>query len=80
LKWPSGRDLFKALCQTAIEELEARIARFDNQLLAGLHEQRNTLALLQTIPGVDLIGAAMLVVGSAATWMSLAALSGWPHG
>jgi transposase len=45
-----------------VEELEARIARFDARLLEGLHEERNTLALLQTLPGVDLIGAAMLLV------------------
>jgi transposase len=45
-----------------IEELEARIARFDARLLTELESERNTLALLQTIPGVDLIGAAMLLV------------------
>ena len=45
-----------------IEETEARIARFDARLLAELESERNTLALLQTIPGVDLIGAAMLLV------------------
>ncbi len=45
-----------------IEEIEARIARFDNRLLAELESERNTLALLQTIPGVDLIGAAMLLI------------------
>lgn len=45
-----------------IEEIEARIARFDAQLLAGLQAERNSLALLQTLPGVDLIGAAMLLV------------------
>jgi transposase len=45
-----------------IEEIEARIARFDARLLAGLADQRETLALLQTLPGVDLIGAAMLLV------------------
>lgn len=45
-----------------IEELEARIARFDARLLDELEAERNTLALLQTIPGVDLIGAAMLLV------------------
>ena len=44
-----------------IEETEARIARFDARLLAELESERNTLALLQTIPGVDLIGAAMLL-------------------
>ncbi len=45
-----------------IEEIEARVARFDARLLAGLESERNALALLQTIPGVDLIGAAMLLV------------------
>jgi len=45
-----------------IEELEARIARFDVRLLEELKEERNKLALLQTLPGVDLIGAAMLLV------------------
>lgn len=45
-----------------IEETEARIARFDARLLAELASERNTLALLQTIPGVDLIGAALLLV------------------
>jgi transposase len=45
-----------------IEEIEARIVRFDARLLAELESERNTLALLQTIPGVDLIGAAMLLI------------------
>lgn len=45
-----------------IEEIETRIARFDTRLLAELESERNTLALLQTIPGVDLIGAAMLLI------------------
>jgi transposase len=45
-----------------IEQLEARIARFDARLLSELQSERNTLALLQTIPGVDLIGAAMLLI------------------
>ncbi|KXW58247.1 transposase IS116/IS110/IS902 family protein [Ferrovum myxofaciens] len=45
-----------------IEEIEARITRFDARLLDELESERNTLALLQTIPGVDLIGAAMLLV------------------
>lgn len=45
-----------------IEEIEARIARFDVRLLDGLKGERNTLALLQTLLGVDLIGAAMLLV------------------
>jgi transposase len=45
-----------------IEEIEARIARFDARLLEGLAGERSVLALLQTLPGVDLIGAAMLLV------------------
>ena len=45
-----------------IEEIEARIARCDARLLEGLKEERNSLLLLQTLPGVDLIGAAMLLV------------------
>ena len=45
-----------------IEEIEARIARFEARLLAELESEHNALALLQTIPGVDLIGAAMLLV------------------
>lgn len=45
-----------------IEEIEARITRFDARLLAGLAGAQNALALLQTLPGVDLIGAAMLLV------------------
>ena len=45
-----------------IEEIEARIARFEARLLAELEDAANALALLQTLPGVDLIGAAMLLV------------------
>ena len=44
--------------------LEASIAKFDAHLLAHLDspEEKNALALLQTVPGIDLIGAAMLLV------------------
>jgi transposase len=45
-----------------IEELEASIARFDARLLGELASEMNALALLQTLPGVDAIGAAMLLV------------------
>lgn len=45
-----------------IKALEARIARFDAYLLDGLVEESGTLALLTTVPGVDRIGAAMLLV------------------
>lgn len=44
--------------------LEQSIAKFDAHLLAGLDspEEKNALTLLQTVPGIDLIGAAMLLV------------------
>lgn len=58
---PSHRFVLKEL-MLHIEEIEARIARFDTRLLAGLASERNVLALLQTLPGIDLIGAAMLLV------------------
>lgn len=58
---PSHRFVLHELMQH-IEEIEARIDRFDNQLLAGMAEYRQPLALLQTLPGIDLIGAAMLLV------------------
>ena len=45
-----------------IEELEARIIRVDARLLGELASERNTRALLQTVPGVDLIGADMRLV------------------
>jgi transposase len=45
-----------------IEELEARMMRFDQALIQGLDAWRPQLILLQTIPGIDLMGAAMLLV------------------
>lgn len=45
-----------------IKALEARIARFETYLLDGLAEEANVLTLLQTMPGIDRIGAALLVV------------------
>jgi len=45
-----------------IEELEARMGRFEQTLLAGLAPWEPQLVLLQTLPGVDRIGAAMLLV------------------
>lgn len=45
-----------------VEELERRIDRFDRHLLAELADYRSTLALMQTIPGIDTIGAALLLV------------------
>jgi transposase len=55
-----------------IDYLEASIRDFDAHLLAGLDspEEKNALVLLQTIPGIDLIGAAMLLV-EIGTTMSL---------
>ena len=67
-----------------IEETEARIARFDAELLDELKDEHNKLILLQTLPGVDLIGAAMLLVkiGSdmAVIWRCSAAQIGWHPG
>ena len=47
-----------------IEELEKRIARFDAELLRSLRDAGYgmPLQLLQTLPGIDLMGAAMLLV------------------
>lgn len=45
-----------------IEELEARMARFEQALIEGLTLWQPQLALLQTIPGIDQMGAAMLLV------------------
>jgi len=47
-----------------VEALEERIARFDAELLRCLREAgyRVPLQLLQTLPGIDLMGAAMLLV------------------
>lgn len=45
-----------------IIELEARMARFDTYLLDALKDEHNALVLLQTMPGIDVIGAAMLLV------------------
>ena len=45
-----------------IEELEARMTRFDQALLQGLDAWQPQLILLQTLPGIDLMGAAMLLV------------------
>jgi transposase len=45
-----------------IEILEATLTRFEEHLLSGLEAEHNVLELLQTIPGVDRIGAAMLIV------------------
>jgi transposase len=45
-----------------IEELEARMMRFDRALIQGLDAWRPQLILLQTIPGIDIMGAAMLLV------------------
>jgi transposase len=45
-----------------IEELEQRIVRHGNHLLQGLAPQQGLLQALQTIPGLDERGAAMLLV------------------
>jgi transposase len=45
-----------------IEDLERRIVRFGDHLLQGLATQQGLLQALQTIPGLDERGAAMLLV------------------
>jgi transposase len=47
-----------------IDHLEASIRDLDAHLIAGLDssEEKNALVLLQTVPGIDLVGAAMLLV------------------
>ena len=64
-----------------IEDIEARIRRFDQKLLEGLSGAEDALRLLQTIPpGVDRIGAAMLLVEigtDMSVWGSEERLSSW---
>lgn len=45
-----------------IEQIESRIARMDQYLLTALQAWQPQLNLLQTIPGIDINGAAMLLV------------------
>lgn len=45
-----------------IEYLEAMMARFETTPLDGLRAWQPQLVLLQTIPGIDAMGAAMLLV------------------
>lgn len=45
-----------------IEFLESMMARFERKLLDGLQAWQPQLVLLQTIPGIDAMGAAMLLV------------------
>ena len=47
---------------THIEELEARLCVFQHHLLRALQPHESLLQALQTIPGLDAIGAAMLLV------------------
>ena len=68
--------------QRHIEELEAQIARFDKHLFDNLKEpeELNALSLLQTIPGIDRIGAALLLVEIGVTMSAFRgadALSSW---
>ena len=45
-----------------IEQIEERVSRFDQYLHEGLKAYQPQLRLLQTLPGVDIQGAAMLLV------------------
>jgi transposase len=58
----AGHRFVLAELMAHIEEIEQRIGRFEQRLLDGLADETNHLALLQTLPGVDRIGAALLLV------------------
>ena len=45
-----------------IEEIEARITRFQQKLLRELKPYQSILESIQTIPGIDIMSAAMLIV------------------
>jgi len=63
-----------------IEYIEQRVARMDGYLLSALAAWQPQLNLLQTIPGIDQIGAAMLLVEISAdmnTFGSAARLASW---
>lgn len=45
-----------------LEYLEAMMARFEQQLLVGLAPWEAQMRLLETVPGIDRVGAAMLLV------------------
>ena len=65
-----------------IEELEARMVRFDEELLRSLVDAGYgvPLRLLQTLPGIDLMGAAMLLVeigGDMSVFGSAQRLASW---
>ena len=65
-----------------IEELEQRMERFDHELLRCLQEvgYAAPLLLLQTLPGIDLMGAAMLLVeigGDMSVFGSAQRLASW---
>lgn len=49
-----------------IEQIEQRIARMDRYLLESLQPSQAQLKLLLTVPGIDQIGAAMLMVETGA--------------
>lgn len=63
-----------------IEQIEQRVARLDQYLLEGLRPWQAQLRLLQTLPGIDEQGAAMLLVEIGADIACLAAPSAWPAG
>ena len=76
---PTHRFVLDELMQH-IEDIEERIRRFDQKLLEGLSGAGDALMVLQTIPGVDLIGAAMLLVEigtDMSVWENEERLSSW---
>jgi transposase len=65
-----------------IEELETRMARFDAELFRSLHDAgySGPLRLLQTLPGIDLMGAAMLLVEIGSDMSMFGSAQRWPPG
>ena len=62
LPTPEEQIAFAEEIMAHIEQLELRIQRMDAYLLEGLQAWQPQLNLLQTIPGMDVQGAAMLLV------------------
>jgi len=50
------------MCERFDDGAQDTRTAYDARLLEGLIKERNALVLLQTLPGVDLMGAAMLLV------------------
>ena len=54
--------MHRFVAEEIMQHIEQRIERMDQYLLEGLRAWQPQLNLLQTIPGIDVQGAAMLLV------------------